>query len=271
MRIKEIILIVVVGTLICCQTINDKVEVVVFNTPQIINSQFDDSIKSTLFHAISISEVFPAFIGKFKFQDIIDINPVKRDTIIYKDFVDGYSRIRLNDSLDVNGFELIADYENSVKYNRYYEYDSTLYNYYPVYFVNSTNTDKVFYGKDSYVFGIQEALVKEKYGEWRPIEGRGFDFCGNGRWGLIVHPQEFVLVLMRKYDGDYETEIRVRFEVGENIFVSRPFKGKINKSQFSIQDSSYLERRLKETDGKAATWLFYGAITKEEEWTVKTN
>lgn len=162
------------------------------------------------------------------------------------------------------------DYESSVKYNRNYQNDSTLYDHYPVYFVNSTNTDKVFFGKDSYAFGIQEAIAKEKYIIWRPIEGRGYDFCGNGHWGLIVHPREFVLVLMRKYEGDYETELRVRFKVDENIVISRPFKGRINVSQFSVRDGSYIEKELQETDGKAATWLFYGSHPKEEEWVMKT-
>jgi hypothetical protein len=270
MRTKILLLPLFIGTLISCQPTSEKSELTVFKSPQIVNSQLNDSIKSTLYQAEYVSEVFPTFVWKFKFQEEIDINPEKRDTTVYKDFIDKYSRRGLTDSLGINGLELIVDYDNSVKYNRYYQYDSSLYDHYPVYFVNSTQTDKVFYGKDSYVFGIQEAVDNIKYGEWRPIEGRGFDFCGNGRWGLIVHPQEFILVLMRKYEGDYETKMRVRFEVGENIFVSRPFKGRINEHQFSIQDSSYLEKRLQETNGKAATWLFYGAVPKEEEWAVKT-
>ena len=269
-EMRNLILPLFIGTLISCQSNSNKSEWIEFNAPQIINTQFPDSIKSIPYQAKFVSDVFPLFIGKFKFNEKIDINPEKKDKTIYKDFIEGYSQMRVNDSLDINGFELIVDYDNSVKYNMYYQFDSTLYDYFPVYFVNSTKTNKVFYGKDDYVFGIQEAVEKNKYSEWRPIEGRGFDFCGNGRWGLIVHPQEFILVLMRKYEGDYETEMRVRFEVGENIFVSRPFKGKINHMQFSLKDSSYFERRLQETNGKAATWLFYGAIPKEEEWAVKT-
>lgn len=270
MKIKEIILIIVIGTLLSCQTNSEKSELTEFEAPQIINTQCNDSIKSIPYQAEFVTEVFPSFVGKFKFQEKIDVNPEKRDTTIYRDFIEGYSLRRLTDSIDINGLELIVDYNNTVRYNRYYQFDSTLYDHYPVYFVNSTKTDKVFYGKDSYAFGIQEAVENEKYGNWRPIEGRGFDFCGNGEWGLIIHPGEFILVLMRKYKGDFNSDMRVRFEVGENIFVSRSFKGSLNESQFSIQDSSYLEQRLQETDGKAATWLFYGAVPKEEEWAVKT-
>lgn len=252
-----------------CQNNTENCESEEFKSPEIINTQFNESIKSIPYQAEFVSEVFPSFIGKFKFQEEIDINPEKRDTSFDKDFV--YAPREQTDSLDVNGLELIVDYDISVKYNRYYGLDSSLYNHYPVYFVNSTKSDKVFYGKDSYVFGIQEALDEKKFGKWRPIEGRGFDFCGNGRWGLIVHPQEFILILMRKYEGDYNTDMRVRFEVAENIFVSRSFKGIMNKSQFSIQDGSYFEQKLQETDGRAATWLFYGAVPNEKEWAVKTN
>ena len=270
---KKIILISFFGILIRCQLIDKKGEFDVFKTPSITNSQFDDSIKSKAYQANHISEVFPTFIGKFKFQDEIDITPKNYDTIneenpIYEDYIYDYSPFGQYDTIDVNGLELLVDYETTVKYNRYFEFESTLYHYFPVYFINSTNTDKAFYGKDGYVFGIQEA---KDGGEWRPIEGRGFDFCGNGRWGLIVHPREFILILMRKYEGDYETKMRVRFEVNENIFVSSPFIGKINKNQFSIQDSSYLERRLQETGGKASSWLFYGAIPKGEDWVLKAN
>ncbi len=79
---KGIILTLLIGTLVCCQSNNDKKEIVVFKPPKIINSQFNDSIKSTLFQATSISEVFPAFAGKYKFQDLIDINPEIIDTTI---------------------------------------------------------------------------------------------------------------------------------------------------------------------------------------------
>lgn len=240
----------------------------IFVVPTIINSQFGDSILTSKYRAAHISEVFPRFAGKYKFQENIDINPNKQDTTIYNDFIGGYSRINSNDSLDATGFELVVDYKTTVKYNRFS--DSLAYEHYPVYFVNSTNSDKIFLAKDSYVFGIQEALDQQKWARWRPIEGRGFDFCGNGKWGLIVHPNEFIVVLMRKYEGDLETEIKVRFALGDNIYVSKPFIGFINEKQFTIRDSSYLQRRLQETNGKAAVGLFYGAVPREEEWAVKT-
>lgn len=84
------------------------------------------------------------------------------------------------------------------------------------------------------VFGVQEAINDTEKEDWKPIEVMGFDFCGNGRWGLVVHPKEFIVVLMRKYSGDYETEIRTKFKIGNTFFVSEPFQGEINESQFTM-------------------------------------
>ncbi|HMR88979.1 MAG TPA: hypothetical protein PKD51_12535 [Saprospiraceae bacterium] len=229
-----------------------------------------DTINSKLYKEESISEVFPIFAGKFKFHDSIDVNPKTIQKVKQDDYLGGYSSIGLSDSFDVNGLEIYIDYDKSVQYTRFFEYDSTNYIYYPVYFVNSTNSKKVFFGKDRYVFGIQEARDKKEFGIWLPIESRGFDFCGNGHWGLIVHPKEYVVVLMKKYFGNYQTEMRVRFEVGENIFVSKPFTGRINEKQFSIKDSSFIQKELLETNGIAASWLFYGAVPKEEYWAGKS-
>lgn len=127
-------------------------------------------------------------------------------------------------------------------------------------------SDKIFLGKDSYIMGIQEAIREEKWKRWRPIEARGFDFCGNGSWGMIVHPNEFVVVLMNKYKGGFPTQLRVRYVMGNNIFVSKPFFGSIDSSQFHIKDSSYVKRQLQRTKGRAAQSLFYGAEPREEDW-----
>lgn len=268
MKQHTIIFLLLFGLLSACGPEQNAFEHEVFEFPEIVNSQFADTIPSELFESNHVSEVFPTFAGKYKFGERIDISPEKRDTSLYREYIEQYPRIDIEDTLDITGFEIVIDYQTTIKYNKYRQ-DSTLYDHYPVYFINSTNTDKVFPGKDSYVTGIQEALDTEKWGEWRPIEARGYDFCGNGRWGLIVHPKEFVLVLMRKYKGDFETKLRVRFQLGENRYVSKPFNGVVNPNQFSIQDSSYLKQELNETSGHAADWLFYGASPDKKEWAEK--
>lgn len=271
MPYHRIIFIVFVGTFLNCKTESGEVEDIAFKLPFIFNSHYGDTLNSSLFMAELITEIFPIFAGKYKFKDTIDVNPETIDKIAQEDYFGGYSSTRLGDSADVNGFELYVDYSKSVLYNNYYKYDKNKFIYYPVYFVNSTNSNKVFFGKDSYAFGIQEARDKAEQGFWRPIECRGFDFCGNGHWAIIVHPRELVLILMRKYDGNYETEMRVRYEVGDNIFVSKPFVGKICESQFYLRESSRVQKRLHKTEATEASWLFYGAIPKEEEWGGKSH
>lgn len=269
MKIPKYIFILIIVTILSCQRNNN--DNIVFKPPKIVNSKFEDNKKAIPHETEHVSQVFPVFAGKYKFQDKIDVNPIKEDKLMNKDLISGYSSVKKVDSISIHGLEIIVDYKTSVKYSKYYERDSTIYKYYPVYFVNSTNSDKLFIGKDSYVFGIQEALKKQnsrnlRNRNWLPIEGKGFDFCGNGYWGLVVHPKEFVLILMRKYKGNYNTKMRVRFRFGENILVSKPFEGKINKNQFSIKDSSYIGQQLKESDGEAASWLFNGAEPKKEQF-----
>ena len=84
-------------------------------------------------------------------------------------------RIGIEDTLDVTGFEIIVDYEKNIAFRRY-DFEDTVGVYFPVYIVNSTSSDKVLLGKDSYVFGLQEALDEDRRQRWRPIESRGFDF-----------------------------------------------------------------------------------------------
>jgi|JI7StandDraft_1071085.scaffolds.fasta_scaffold02741_8 hypothetical protein len=217
-------------TILGCQLTTKEQKNASFRFPKILNSQINDTLNFLLFDEKSISSVFPRVVGKFRFSDSIDINPQKQFTLMDNDFVDRY---KIPDDLYINGLELLVDYNSSVKFSPHsFPNMPTVYVYYPVYFVNSTESSKIFFGKDSYAFGIQEALNFEMYEDWKPVEEIGADFCDHGHWGLIVHPQEFVLVLMRKYHGEYETQLQVKFEVGENIITSGPFIGRINKSQF---------------------------------------
>lgn len=227
---------------------------IIFQIPEIQNSAFDSTKYIRSFKANHISETFPIFVGKFKFQEKIDLNPEKRDTSFYKDFNTSFTRGLGNDTLSINGFELYVDYNSSAIYEWY---DTLVYEYYPVYFVNSTDSDKLFLGKDSYTFGLQEAAMANN--RWQTIEAQGFDFCGNGYWSLIVHPKEFVVILMQKYQGDFKTTLRTRFRIGETVYVSHSYKGTINQNQFNYKEDSYIETKMKENPVEAINHYFYGS------------
>jgi hypothetical protein len=57
--------------------------------------------------------------------------------------------------------------------------------------------------------------------------------CGHSYWQLRVHPREFVMCLMRKYEGNFKTQLRVRLEMNRNTYLSEPYDGAIDTIQFS--------------------------------------
>ncbi|MCB9309882.1 MAG: hypothetical protein H6567_07495 [Lewinellaceae bacterium] len=237
----------------CNQHDKTKQVISIFTKPVISQPVTKDSIK--YIEADFVGGFFPSFVGKYNFTDNLFIADKRdRDTIYIKGFMDERLVWR-SDSLATDGFELVPDYPSNVYCN---DYESKYANYYyPVYLINQTPTIKAFIGKDSYIFGLQEALDTD--GQWRPIEGRGFDFCSNGYWGLKVHPQEFVTVLFPKYSGDYKTKIRVRIKNGDNIYVSKPYEGTINEQQLYLKEDGYFYRELIKNKASAIEYLFYGA------------
>lgn len=114
-----------------------------FQIPKIVNTQLLSTTKKITLAPDSLVDVFPPFIGKSKFGDIVDLSRENRDTSYQKDYLPEY-RLSDDDSLHVNRLELLVDYKTEVYYNRFFEYDSTLFRHYPVYFINSSNTNKVF-------------------------------------------------------------------------------------------------------------------------------
>jgi hypothetical protein len=178
-----------------------------------------------------------------------------QDSSIWKD-LNRHIYDSLFNNLSYDGFEIRTDYTSSV----YKEWlgPGKLFPFYPIYIINKTSEIKYFPGKDSYAFGIQEAV--DTNGTWRPIEGRGFDFCGNGYWNLEIKPQEVLILLAPKYKGSYQTKLRVRIKIGSMIYVSKSYDGYINYDQFFLEKSSYFDNCLKEAKTAAIQDIFYGAI-----------
>lgn len=145
-----------------------------FKLPVIKQVKTNDTIN--YFKGEYMSEVSPVFVMKSKFCDTLYL-PIKReqDTIFENDRVNEYD-FKITDTLSSDGFELFTDYKTTIPWMNYW--NNTGNYYYPVYVVNQTPTTKIFYGKDGYVFAIQEALDSNRV--WRPIERRAYDFCGMG-------------------------------------------------------------------------------------------
>ncbi len=225
-----------------------------FKIPVVIQKKTDDTIG--YFKAISISDAHNRYEGKRKFCDTLDINISRhKDSLEKSDYVSGRDVWRA-DTFGYDGLELFPDYSSTIIRDDLLH--EQLKNYYPVYIVNQTPNVKFILGKDSHVFAIQEAV--DTAGHWRPIEGRGFDFCGFGYWGVKIHPQEFVTILMPRYEGEFTTKLRVRVKIGNMIYISKSFTGKIDERQFYIDEDDYFFSEFKRDNVNTIQHIFYGAI-----------
>ena len=100
--------------------------------------------------------------------------------------------------------------------------DSTFaFKAYPVLLTNMTDQTAVV-GYGTHIALTTE--VKDKNGQWRPIERPYTYMCGTGLPIIILPPSESVLTSAPIYQGDFDTDIRLR--IGDNF--SQTFKGTVN-------------------------------------------
>jgi hypothetical protein len=102
---------------------------------------------------------------------------------------------------------------------------------------NHNSKKKVGHTENGRVIMIQEA--KDEHGVWRPIEFWQYSWCGNSYHEEVLLPNNIAIVKVLKYDGDFETELRLKLKSDNTIIYSDSFKGKINKSQFKLPSSIF--------------------------------
>jgi hypothetical protein len=199
-------------------------------------------------------------MGKHRFTDTVIIDGHRIKDGNYQGDMIGENNIWDSKNPASDGFQIFTDYKTTV-----YEKDDYFkkgYYYFPVYVANETSRTKFFIAKDNYAFGIQEAADTSNYDDWRPIEGRGFDFCGNGYFGLKVHPGEFIMLLVPKYKGTEKGLMRIRLKIGESIYLSNSFEGMFNRRQFETKKGTFLYDVVKRNDPTGMQRIFYGGIPK---------
>ncbi len=240
-------------TLFACSQIDRKVKIAnIFSKPILHKIKIDSSM---FFASEFVSDFFPLLAGKFKFSDTLNFQEkIFSDREIRKSYFNDIL-VGQTDSTQTDGLEIITDYSSNVVGKLNYKRNSELY--YPIYIINQTPNRKALLGKDSYIFGLQEAI--DTNGHWRPIEGRGRDFCGHGYFGLRIDPGEFVAILFPKYKGNFKTKIRVRIKNDDNIYISQPFDGFINEKQLYLEKDGYFYSKLVDSKSSAIEYLFYGA------------
>jgi hypothetical protein len=228
-----------------------------FKLPLVIQKEKTDTVKA--FSVDAMMGIYPPLIGKFKFGDTINFSKLIQQQMTEKDYLWEVQNAYESDSLSSDGLQIIPDYNTSIAYSRF---ESTNQLYFPVYVVNETYEPRIFFGKDSHGFAVQEAIDTSDYSLWHPIEATGYDFCGNGRFRKKINPKEFLVFLMPKYFGSDTTSLRIRFQIGESVFISKTFIGTINPKQFDIDKKDWIYDRLKESKGDAASFIFYGGRPK---------
>lgn len=108
------------------------------------------------------------------------------------------------------------------------------YKMYPIYIKNYSSRnieiEKPIAGGD--LFMILEA--KNAKSQWRPVEYfEQFGFlCVTGHQNYLIKPNNFFVGAIIKYEGEFLTDLRVKFRSFDKVFYSNTFKGKINIGQF---------------------------------------
>ncbi|UOQ54598.1 hypothetical protein [Hymenobacter cellulosivorans] len=232
-----------------CQTANDTLPQ--FEMPVVLQPELLGGKTPAALRVDSIRGVWPQLVGRFQFAKHLELN--KPDSLgADKYYLDSGQPFHGADTLNTDGLELIADYQSTTAYRNYSELLTRLA--YPVYIVNSTPRTKLLCGKDFSVYAIQEA--KDRTGEWRPIESRGPEPCGNGAWIMKIRPRQMAVLLFDKYQGCFKTMLRVRLRNGNSQYTSVAYEGWISETQFLATQQ---ERRLLKKNNLAVSALYYGA------------
>lgn len=233
---KNLLLIGLLGFVLACEQKLPlaKKEIVEFKNPTIVQN-----LKSRKWIYFSDSTMIhlPGYpIGKSKFCDSLFLNSeeffakAENTDCVY----DPKYRI---DSLDMTGFEVIPDNKTKIYFKRWGEAVENAY--YPIYLVNSTSSSKYIYSPGETLPVIHEAL--DSNNNWSPIEYRGTWGCGSGQRIQKINPNEFFMLFLPIYEGNYKTKLRVRINVGNCVYVSKPFDGTINYQQFFINKNEFKE------------------------------
>lgn len=101
------------------------------------------------------------------------------------------------------------------------------------YIATATTTGKnpiPFTIEDRRIVAIQEALDRD--GNWIPIEYFEHSSCGVSYMKRCLEPNRAYSFRIAKYEGEFETKLRLKVLFGEEVIYSNEFRGSINHTQF---------------------------------------
>jgi hypothetical protein len=117
-----------------------------------------------------------------------------------------------------------------IEYNKMFKDKNYYYKGYPIFLINNSKDSIRINAYENRLMIIQEA--KNPKGKWVPIEKWFFSGCGNVANDLLLPPKQIILSKVYKYQGNYETKLRLKMiNFMNEVFYSNEFNGRINKSQ----------------------------------------
>lgn len=102
--------------------------------------------------------------------------------------------------------------------------------------ISNYTTDTIFIPiQDGSLISIIEA--KDERGEWKPIQFWPISGCGNSYHSESILPNQTIFFTVKKNFGNFHTSMRLRLHGSDTIFVSKEFKGSIDKEMFIIKEN----------------------------------
>lgn len=100
--------------------------------------------------------------------------------------------------------------------------------------ISNHSSDSIFIPiQDGSLISIIEA--KGERGEWKPIQFWPISGCGNSYHSECILPNQTIQFTVKKNFGNFQTSMRLRLHGTDTIFVSKEFKGSINRDMFEIK------------------------------------
>ncbi len=102
--------------------------------------------------------------------------------------------------------------------------------------ISNYSADTIFIPiQDESLISIIEA--KNAEGLWKPIQYWPISGCGNSYYSECILPNQTLLFTVKKNFGNFHTSMRLRLHGSDTIFVSKEFKGSIDKEMFIIKEN----------------------------------
>ena len=121
-------------------------------------------------------------------------------------------------------------------FNKYTGTDTiTVFLGYPLYIIN-----KNFLSKFTVTKGVGYGIIieaKDPEGKWQPISYLSHAFGWPLSYDYILNPRDYLVAILPKYSGDFQTQLRIKLKTQCGDFYSNSINSNISVKQFIIPDS----------------------------------